>query len=136
MAKGGGGMFEIIMLVVVLGGAWLLWPQISGMLEGVSAGAVDTDTSGGGKADASDKGGTVTAGNGGGGQYGFPDAEEMIRQITAQAKRGGKGQNIRQRNSGKGGTNISVQGKGATACANGKCVSGYGEMMMDFSNVI
>ena len=129
MAKGG-GMMEIVMLVALIGGFVLLWPHISGMLN-VSAGAVDTDTAGGGKADASDKGGTVTAGQGGGGAYGFPDAEEMIRQITAKAKGG-----IRQRNSGGSGTNISVSGKGAKACVNGKCTSSYGEIQMDFSNIV
>jgi len=124
----------MIMIVVVIGGFILLWPHLQGFIGGLggAAGAVQTDTSGDGEA---------VAGDGNGGINGMDikmSAEEirektrrMIAEITARAKRG-----TRQRNSGSGGTNISVSGPGARACANGKCVSSYGEMRMDISNVV
>ena len=140
MAKSG-GMMDIVMIIVVIGGFLFLWPHLQSAISGLGGGAVvaptQTDTSGGGKASASD-------GIGGG-----ADADDirektrkMIEDITRQAKSGGGGGGkrggIRQRNSGGSGTNISVQGGGgqAIACANGKCKSSYGELQMGMSNVI
>ena len=145
MAKGsGGGIIEIVIVVALIGGFLLLWPQISsglGGLGGAGAGAVQTDTSGGGKADADDDGGGAKAGDGDEDDCtNVRDARAMaecIRNRTRRMIRRTRG-GIRQRNSGGRGTNVSVSGKGgsAVACANGRCVSAYGEMGLDFSNVI
>lgn len=131
---------NIVMIVVVIGGFLLLWPHLQTAIGGLGAAAapVQTDTSGGGKAKAKVGGG----GDGGMNNIGgMADADEirdrtrkMIEDITRRAKRGGSigGRGgIRQRNYGSGGTNISVSGKGAIACANGKCVSG-----LAISNVV
>ena len=118
------GLMNIVMIVVVIGGFLVLWPHLQGAL-GAAAAPVQT---GDGKAKA------VTAGDGNGGINGMMSADEirektrqMIAEITAKARRGSRG--TRQRNSGGGGTNISVQGHGATAWANGRCVSGLSNVI-------
>lgn len=145
MAKDG-GMIEIIIVIALIGGFLLLWPQISSGLGGIGAGAVQTDTSGGGKADASDSGGGAKAGGGDDEDdcTNVRDARAMAECIrektrrmigrTGRRTRGG----IRQFNRGGSGTNVHMSGKGggAIACVNGKCTSAYGEMGLPFSNVI
>ena len=148
MAKGGGGMMEIILVIALIGGFALLWPNISARLSwpnGAGAGAVQTDTSGGGKADADD--------GGGGGASDDEDDCTNVRNPRAMAecirdktrrmigrtrRKAGRGGGIRQINRGGSGTNVHVSGKGgrAVACVNGRCTSAYGEMSMDFSNVV
>lgn len=128
MAGGSGGTMDIVILIALAGGFIFLWPQISSMLTPPSAVVGATDTAG--DAEASDKGGSVTAGQGGAAADG--DAirrrtKRMIAEITARARR---------RTRSGGGTNISVQGSGATACANGRCTSSYGEMRMGISNIL
>lgn len=125
---------EIVMLVVIIGGAWLLWPHISSAIGGIGGdnaaiNAVQTDSEGndtkvstGTKANADE----IRA-----------RTQRMIDEITAKARRGSGGGGMVQTNTGGGGgSNISVSGSGARACANGRCVSAYGEMTMDFSNVV
>lgn len=136
MAKGGGTM-EIIMLVVLLAGAWLLWPHISGMLSGgeeAIIGATQTDTSGGGEAKATDKGGNVSVSG-----DGRSDRRSRIRNRRRHL--GGVGDGMVSvdggiARAGRGGTTATAGGGQATACAGGRCVTAYGEMQMDFSNVI
>ena len=112
MAKSSGVM-EIVMLVVLIGGFVLLWPQISGALNAPgTAGVGAVDTAGGGK--ASDKGGNVSVGGNGGNVSAGPGG----------ARAGG------------GGTTATAGGGGARACAGGKCVSAFGEMKMGLSNIV
>lgn len=122
---------NVVMIVVVIGGFLLLWPHLQTAIGGLGAAAAPVQTSDG-KAKAK------TAGDGDGGINGMADADEirdrtrkMIEDITRRARRSGGGRDIRQHNYGSGGTNISVSGKGAIACANGRCVSG-----LAISNVV
>lgn len=116
---------DIVILIALAGGFIFLWPQISSMLTpSATVGATDTDTAGGGDAEASDKGGSVTAGQGAAdGDAIRRKTKRMIAEITARARR-----RTRQHNSSGSGSNIS--------CVNGHCTSNYGEMRMGISNVI
>lgn len=124
---------NIVMIVVVIGGFLLLWPHLQTAIGGLGAAAAPVQTD--------DKAKAKVGGGGDGGMNnigGMADADEirdrtrkMIEDITRRAKRSGGGGGIRQRNYGSGGTNISVSGKGAVACVNGKCVSG-----LAISNVV
>ena len=105
-------MMEIVMIIVVIGGAILLWPHIQGTANGQ---AVQTSTNGG-QAQASDGSGMAN------GDQIRARTKRMIAEITARARRGG---GIRQRNSGGSGSNISIEGTGATVCVNGKCTSRF-----------
>ena len=117
---------NIVMIVVVIGGFLLIWPHLQGA---INIGAVQTDTSGNGKAEATDKAGTITAGDG---RANADDIREktrrMIAEITAKAK---SGRGMRQSNKYSSGShnNISVSGGGARACANGRCVSGVSNVV-------
>ena len=128
-----GGIMNIVMIVVVIGGFLLLWPHLQTAIGGLGVAAAPVQTSGDGA-----KAKTAGDGSGGKNSMGMADADEirdrtrdMIEDITRRARRSGGGGGLRQRNYGSGGTNISVSGKGAIACANGKCVSG-----LSISNVV
>lgn len=107
---GSSGLFDIIILVVIAGAFLVLWPTISGSLNSLgntndTAQIGAVQTNQNTKTQTTGTGNTQTTGGNG---------------ITATAG---------------GGTSATAGGGKARACAGGHCVSVYGEMDMEFSNV-